>query len=68
MASKYISKQFKVADVSLQDLDTKFFMRIFQAKKLTKLMLEADSDKDGKLNFQEFKFAVKFAQKKMAEK
>ena len=39
-----------------------------QAAKLTKYMLEADTDKDGKLNFQEFKTTLKIAQKKMAGK
>ena len=38
-----------------------------QAAKLTKLMLET-GDKDGKLNFQEFKVALLTAQKKLVEK
>ena len=37
----------------------------FQTKELQKYLLEFDSDNDGMLDFEEFKNAMKTAQKKM---
>jgi Ca2+-binding EF-hand superfamily protein len=68
LACKFICKQF---DIDVKRVRIPSFTPIgvpWQEQELMKYMLENDTDNSGTLDFEEFKVAIKMAQKKLKDR
>ena len=63
-------KQFQIdiKTVRLVELRNTSFTAIVQEREFRKHMLLSDADNDGTLNFNEFKFAVKYARRMLSKR
>ena len=68
-ACKFLCKQFEidVKKVRNKYMFLWFLWALSKQEELFKYILEADNDKDGVLDFPEFKVAIKYAQRKLKE-
>ena len=70
LACRYLCKQFQIDIKTVKSYNflKNEFTPYFQERNFRKYMLKSDADNDGTLNFDEFKSAVKYAQRMIKSK